>query len=230
MIDDGRKSNEPGTSPAPVSPCSPMGPTGPRSPWSLAVLVEPFAGRPVGRRPGISVTPPTYENLKVQVYGDAAVATGITVVKGGSYKGKDSSGKFPWTDTWVKRGGQWQCDASHSSKIVPEAVTTKVSDISGIYTLVSVSGNKLPFTASSEGGAPVIRSGAFTINNDGTCSSKVILSLPSGADSSREVSASYTREGSKLTMMWTGAGSTIGTVEGNTFTMDNEGMIFAYRK
>ena len=41
----------------------------------------------------------SYENLKVQVYGDAAVATGITVVKGGSYKGKDSSGKFPWTDT-----------------------------------------------------------------------------------------------------------------------------------
>jgi hypothetical protein len=56
------------------------------------------------------------------------------------------------------------------------------------------------------------------------------FSLPSGADASREVSASYTREGSKLTMTWTGAGTTIGSVEGNTFTMDNEGMIFAYRK
>jgi ketosteroid isomerase-like protein len=59
----------------------------------------------------------SYENLKVQVYGDTAVATGITVVKG-TYKGKDNSGKYPWTDTWVKRGGQWQCVASHSSKIV----------------------------------------------------------------------------------------------------------------
>jgi ketosteroid isomerase-like protein len=58
-----------------------------------------------------------YENLKVQVYGDAAVATGISVTKGTS-KGKDNSGKYPWTDTWIKKGGQWQCVASHSSKIV----------------------------------------------------------------------------------------------------------------
>jgi ketosteroid isomerase-like protein len=61
----------------------------------------------------------SYENLKVQVYGDAAVATGISVVKE-TYKGKDNSGKYPWTDTWVKRGGQWQCVASHNSKIVPK--------------------------------------------------------------------------------------------------------------
>jgi hypothetical protein len=46
------------------------------------------------------------------------VATAIGVVKG-SYTGKDNSGKYPWTDTWVKRGGQWQCVASHASKIVP---------------------------------------------------------------------------------------------------------------
>jgi ketosteroid isomerase-like protein len=61
----------------------------------------------------------SYENLKVQVYGDTAVATGISVTKA-TYKGKDNSGKFPWTDTWVKSGGQWQCVASHSSKIVPK--------------------------------------------------------------------------------------------------------------
>ena len=61
----------------------------------------------------------SYENLKVQAYGDTAVATGIAVVKG-TYKGKDSSGKYPWTDTWVKRGGQWQCVASHNSMIVPK--------------------------------------------------------------------------------------------------------------
>lgn len=24
----------------------------------------------------------------------------------GTYKGKDSSGRYPWTDAWVKRGGQ----------------------------------------------------------------------------------------------------------------------------
>jgi hypothetical protein len=66
---------------------------------------------------GSKIESNVYENLKVQVYDDAAVATAISVVKG-SYKGKDNSGKYPWTDTWVKRGGQWQCVASHASKIV----------------------------------------------------------------------------------------------------------------
>ena len=40
----------------------------------------------------------------------------------------------------------------------------------------------------------------------------------------------YTRQGTKLTMKWEGAGITMGNVESNTFTMDNEGMVFVYRK
>ena len=105
--------------------------------------------------------------------------------------------------------------------------TTEVSDISGTYTLVSINGHTLPFSL-PEGA--VIRSGVFTINKDGTCSSRMTFSNPSGADASREVHASYAREGSRLTMTWIGAGTTIGTVEGNTFTMDNEGMVLAYRR
>ena len=57
----------------------------------------------------------SYDGLKVQVYGDTAIATGITAVKG-TYKGKDSTGRYAWTDTWVKRGGQWQCVAGHSKQ------------------------------------------------------------------------------------------------------------------
>jgi ketosteroid isomerase-like protein len=56
------------------------------------------------------------ENVKVQLFGDTAVATGIYVVKG-IYKGKDNSGKYPWTDTWIKLNGRWQCVASHNSKL-----------------------------------------------------------------------------------------------------------------
>jgi ketosteroid isomerase-like protein len=52
----------------------------------------------------------------VQPYGDTAIATGIVVIKGTS-KGKDVSGRSQWTDTWIKRGGQWQCVASHSTRI-----------------------------------------------------------------------------------------------------------------
>jgi ketosteroid isomerase-like protein len=60
------------------------------------------------------------ESLKVQVYGDAAVATSIEDVKKGTYKGKDAAGKYRWTDTWVKLAGQWQCVASHGSRITAE--------------------------------------------------------------------------------------------------------------
>jgi ketosteroid isomerase-like protein len=56
------------------------------------------------------------ENVKVQLYGDTAIATGIFVVKG-TFKEKDNSGKYPWTDTWIKLNGRWQCVASHNSKL-----------------------------------------------------------------------------------------------------------------
>jgi len=56
------------------------------------------------------------DDYKVHVYGKAAVVTGRNTVKG-EYKGKDISGQYRWTDTWVKRGGHWQCVASHASRI-----------------------------------------------------------------------------------------------------------------
>jgi hypothetical protein len=111
-----------------------------------------------------------------------------------------------------------------------EAKVAADTNPTGTYNLVSVDGNKVPCTLQHEGASPTIKSGTFTINADGTCSSKVVFSMPSGGDSSREVKATYTRQGSKLTMQWEGAGTTTGTVEGDTFTMNNEGMIFAYRK
>ena len=100
----------------------------------------------------------------------------------------------------------------------------------GTYALVSVDGNKVPCTLQHEGHTLTIKSGSFIINPDGTCSSRVVFSPPSGGDSTREVKATYTRQGAKLTMKWERAGMTTGTVEGDTFTMNNEGMIFAYRK
>ena len=72
-----------------------------------------------------------------------------------------------------------------------------------------------------------IQSGGFQINSDGTCSSKMFLA---GRSTAIETRAKYTQSGPKLTMKWEGAGTTIGAVEGETFTMNNEGMVFAYRK
>lgn len=55
-------------------------------------------------------------DMKVRVYGDAAVVTGRQTIKE-TYKGEDVSDQYRWTDTWVKRAGQWQCVAGHSSQI-----------------------------------------------------------------------------------------------------------------
>jgi hypothetical protein len=109
----------------------------------------------------------------------------------------------------------------------PQAKVAADINPAGTYTLVSVDGNKVPCTLTHEGVTPTIKSGVFIINPDGTCSSKMSLA---GRNAAIEVKATYTREGPKLTMQWQGAGMTIGTVEGDTFTMNNEGMVFAYRK
>ncbi len=103
-------------------------------------------------------------------------------------------------------------------------------DPTGIYTLVTVNGSEVP-TAISHGDVEMqVYSGVFTINTDGTCNSKVNFSLSSGDQITRDVKATYTRAGSVLTMQWEGAGITTGTVDGDTFAMDNDGMTFVYRR
>jgi len=108
--------------------------------------------------------------------------------------------------------------------------TAQQETVTGTYALVAVDGNKPPCTLQHQGNSVKIKSGAFTIKADGTCSSRIVFSLPSGEESSKEVSATYTQEGTKLNMQWQGAGKTVGTIEGDNFTMNNEGIVFAYRK
>ncbi len=55
-------------------------------------------------------------NIVVRVYGDAAVATMDQTEK--SHHGtEDFSGKYLFTDVWVKQGGQWRAVSSHGSRI-----------------------------------------------------------------------------------------------------------------
>ena len=109
-------------------------------------------------------------------------------------------------------------------------IASNGSDPAGVYTLISVNGHRVPGSISHQGVALRVRSGTFIINADGTCSSKTVFVPPSGTEVTRNVTATYTRHGSKLTMKWKGAGITVGTIQENTFTMDNEGMIFIYKK
>jgi len=63
------------------------------------------------------VTSLASDDWKVRVYGDAAVVTARHYIKE-TFKGKDVSGQYQCTDTWIKLSGGWQCVATHSSRIV----------------------------------------------------------------------------------------------------------------
>jgi len=110
--------------------------------------------------------------------------------------------------------------------------TRTAADINpaGVYTLVSVNDKSVPCTLTHEGAAMTVKSGVFTINADGSCLSQITFAVPPHQDINREVKATYTRQGAELTMQWEGAGMTKGQINGSTFTMNNEGMVFSYRK
>ena len=103
-------------------------------------------------------------------------------------------------------------------------------DPTGEYTLISVDGLPVPATVSHDGANLKVLSGMFTIVGDGTCSTTTIFVAPSGQEVTRTVEATYRMSGARLTMRWKGAGSTVGTIDGDTFTMNNEGMLFEYER
>src|ERR1700682_692161 len=59
-----------------------------------------------------------YNDLKVTVFGDTAIATGGFKGKGTDASGKPLDVNERWTDTWLKMpNGKWQCIASHGSLV-----------------------------------------------------------------------------------------------------------------
>jgi ketosteroid isomerase-like protein len=61
----------------------------------------------------------TLGDMKVRVFGDTAVVTGSDDEKS-SYKGKDTSGHYLWTDVFVKRQGRWQAAASQGTLVAKQ--------------------------------------------------------------------------------------------------------------
>ena len=107
-------------------------------------------------------------------------------------------------------------------------------EAAGTYTLMTVDGKPVPATISHDDAPIRVMSGSFTINADGTCSTKTVFVGPRGGEMTREVNATSTQSRIehvvKFTMRWEGAGMTVGTSDGTTFTMDNEGLLWVYRK
>lgn len=112
----------------------------------------------------------------------------------------------------------------------PKAGGNANVDPAGVYTLVSVNGKSVPCNLTHEGVVLTVKSGVFTITADGHCTSQTTFCVSTNRDVNRDVKATYTRNGTELTMRWEGAGMTKGNVNGNTFTMTNEDIVLAYRK
>jgi ketosteroid isomerase-like protein len=54
--------------------------------------------------------------MKVRFFGSTAIVTGSDTEKS-TEKGKDSSGKYVWTDVFVKQNGKWKAVSSQSTKV-----------------------------------------------------------------------------------------------------------------
>jgi hypothetical protein len=52
------------------------------------------------------------EGVKVNVFGDTAVVT-LSQVEKSKYDNKDCSGRYGYSDVWVKRNGRWQAVSSY---------------------------------------------------------------------------------------------------------------------
>jgi len=58
-------------------------------------------------------------DLQPRIYGNAAVVTGVGEIKG-TYEGQDISGRYRFTDTFIKQNGQWRVVASQATKIMEQ--------------------------------------------------------------------------------------------------------------
>ncbi len=59
------------------------------------------------------------DNMKVQMFGNTAVVTYTTVDKG-TWKDRDISGEYRWTDVFVKTGGKWKLVAGQGTPIMKQ--------------------------------------------------------------------------------------------------------------
>jgi ketosteroid isomerase-like protein len=68
------------------------------------------------KAPGNSLDSFEMGPMKVRIFGNTAVVTGSDTEKSAE-NGKDTSGKYIWTDVFVKQNGKWRAVASQSTKV-----------------------------------------------------------------------------------------------------------------
>lgn len=57
--------------------------------------------------------------VKVRIFGDTAVVTGLLYLKG-TARDKDISGDYRWTRVYAKKGGEWLCVAEQHTYVQPK--------------------------------------------------------------------------------------------------------------
>ena len=102
--------------------------------------------------------------------------------------------------------------------------------IIGTFQLVEVDGNTIPAEVTHGSSAVRIESGQIEFDSQGTCISRTVFGPPKGENIHREVRADCDYDGQTVDLTWHGAGRTRGEFAGEEFTMNNEGMMFRYRK
>ena len=68
------------------------------------------------KTPGNSLDTIEMGPMTVRIFGNTAVVTGSDTEKS-MENGKDTSGKYVWTDVFVKQNGKWKAVASQSTKV-----------------------------------------------------------------------------------------------------------------
>lgn len=66
------------------------------------------------KNPAYTATSASNDGVLVHLYDGFAIVTGRYHTKG-TYKGRGFDHRGRFTDTWVRRGENWQCVASHTS-------------------------------------------------------------------------------------------------------------------
>ena len=78
---------------------------------------EAKAPAPGAPTPDRMVADESVSDMKVRVYGNAAIVTGITTEKV-LFKGKESTVRYRRTTVYVNRQGNWKCVSFHGSRIL----------------------------------------------------------------------------------------------------------------
>jgi ketosteroid isomerase-like protein len=58
------------------------------------------------------------DDLRIRLYGDTGIVVGEGIIKAQQGKQDLLDGKFVWTDTFVKQGGQWKVVASQITPVL----------------------------------------------------------------------------------------------------------------